>query len=70
MWNYFLYNKNNFHNFIYIIIFCNFIYSFIYGYAGPSLGFCLVAEGWGYFLVRELHRLLIAVASLVAEHGL
>ena len=41
--------------------------------AGSSLlhvGFSVVAESRGSSLVAEKHRLLIAVASLVAEHGL
>lgn len=37
---------------------------------GPSLGFSLVAEGRGCFLVRAVHRLLAAAASLIAERGL
>ena len=48
-----------------------FIYLYIFGCAGSSLlcRFSLVEESWGYFLVAVL-GLLIAVASLVAEHGL
>ena len=44
---------------------------FIFGCAGSSLlhGLSLVAESRGYSLV-VVCRLLIAVASLVLEHGL
>ena len=44
---------------------------FFFGCAGSSLlrsGFSLVAASRGYFVA--VRRLLIAVASLVAEHGL
>ena len=51
--------------------FLNFIYSFIFGCAGPLLLCGLFSscrsEGPSLFVAR---RLLIAVPSLVAEHGL
>ena len=48
----------------------NFIYCF-FGCAGSSLlcGLSLVAARGGYSLVA-VHRFLIVVSSLVAEHGL
>ena len=46
-------------------------YLLIFGCAGSSLltGFSLVATSGGYSLVA-MHGLLIAVASLIAEHRL
>ena len=49
-----------------------YIYLFIFDCAGSSLrcvGFSLVAASWGYSVVA-VHGPLIAVAFLVAEHGL
>ena len=53
-------------------IFKIFIYSFMFGCAGSSLlhlGFSLVVASEGYSLV-VVCGLLIAMASLVVEHGL
>ena len=55
---------------VYIVLIL--FFKFIFGCAGSLLlhiGFFLVAERGGYFLV-VVPRLLIAVASLVVEHGL
>ena len=48
----------------------NFFFFFIFGCAGSSLlyGLSLVVTSGGYSLVK-VPRLLIVVASLVAEHG-
>ena len=53
----------------YILKFCIFIY------LGPHwvsvvCGFSLVPGGWGGSSLVAVHRLVIVVASLVAEHGL
>ena len=55
----------------YITIFKKNIYFFIYWLRCVLLlcvGYSLVVESGGYSLL-VVHRLLIAVASLVAEHG-
>ena len=50
-------------------------YLFIYLFGGTALGLCCCARAfsswgeWGLLFI-VVHRLLIAVASLVAEHGL
>ena len=52
------------------VFFFLFVY-YVFGCAGSLLmhsDFFLIVVNRGYFLV--VHRLLIAVASLVAEHGL
>ena len=57
---------------ILFFFFNKFIYSFIFGCVGSSLlrtGFSLVVASRDYSSLR-CARLLIAVASLVAEHGL
>ena len=50
---------------------CLFFFFFFSGCAGSSCceGFSLIAASAGYSLVA-VYRLLIAVTSLVAEHGL
>ena len=54
---------------IYLLIF--FIYFFLAGWVFVAVrGLSLVAVGGGGLLFVAVHRLLIAVASLVAEHGL
>ena len=51
---------------------CSFYYNFIYSLVVPGLhgcmGFSLVAASQGYSLV-EVCGLLIAMTSLVSEHG-
>ena len=50
-----------------------FFYLFIFGCVGYLLlhaGFSLVAASTGYLLLVAVQGLLVAVASLVVEHGL
>ena len=46
-----------------------FTFFFLAVLCSPCVGFTLVAESGGYSLV-EVHKLLIAVASLLVEHAL
>ena len=58
-------------NLVYIPNFYNFIYLFVFGCAGlhSCMDFSLVVASLGFSL-GVVCGLLIAVASLVAEHGL
>ena len=61
---------------VFVCLFCLFVYSFILFYLFlAALGLCYCARAFSSFAERGLlfvavHRLLIAVASLVVEHGL
>ena len=57
------------HFFLFFLKINLFIYFWLHWVFVAVQGLCLVVESWGLLFVA-VHGLLIAVASLVVEHGL